>query len=379
MVSFFEDRLKYMHIGVNLRTLNPGKIGGLEGYLRNLIKELLVIDRGIHFTLFVTRENEPTLLYPADRVTKVLITHDNYESRISEYLHQNPVNLYFCPLLILEPVVKHIPTVITIPDMQHEFFPQFFSQDVLSWRRKNFKVSATSATKVLAISNFTARTIVDILGVHPDKVHCTYLSGDDDVFGKEIDETIQGEVRKKYDLPDIYGYFPANTWPHKNHINLLRSLNVYKEKYGASPKIVLTGAQDTGHKDLVAEIDKQGLHEDIVFLGYVPKSELPYLYRNAAFLVFPSLFEGFGMPVLEAMLSDCPVICSDNSSLPEVGGDAVLYFNPIDPEEIAQSMNRILSDQDLRNTLIEKGRIQARKFSWRKTAEETFDIFKMLL
>ena len=367
-----------MKIAINLRLLNPGKIGGLEGYVRNLIRELLILDSSIHFTLFVTEENESTLQYPPERVTKFLISHDKYESKISEHLFHNPADLYFCPLLILEPIVTHIPTVITIPDMQHEFFPQFFSKDILEWRRLNFKISALASTKILAISQFTARTIVDILGVQPNKVHCTYLAGNDEVFGKEADEGLKSGLRQKYGLPEVYGYFPANTWPHKNHINLLRALKVYKEKFGPSPKIVLTGAQDTGHKDLVTAIGTLGLQEDIMFLGYIPKDELPYLYRNAAFLVFPSLFEGFGMPVLEAMLSDCPVICSDSSSLPEVGGDAVLYFNPLDPEDIAQSMRRIISDQHLRNTLMEKGKIQAKKFSWKTTAEESLRIFESI-
>jgi glycosyltransferase involved in cell wall biosynthesis len=367
-----------MNIGVNLKLLNPGKIGGMEGYVRNLLKQLLEIDSTVRFTLFVTRENESTFFYPSERVTKILIPHKNYEPQILRGISQNNISLYFCPLLILEPLVRHIPSVVTIPDMQHEFFPRFFPKDILEWRRKNFKVSAISSTRVLAISNFTARTIIDILGVPPDKVHCTHLSGDDEVFGKEADQGVKNQVKEKYGLPDVYGYFPANTWPHKNHITLLRALKIYKERFGPSPKIVLTGAQDTGHKDLVAAIGELGLQEDVVFLGYIPKNEIPYLYRNASFLVFPSFFEGFGMPVLEAMLSDCPVICSDTTSLPEVGGDAVLYFNPLDPADIAQSMKLVLDNQDLRQSLIQKGRVQAAKFSWKATAEQTFAIFREL-
>ena len=367
-----------MKIAINLRLLNPGKIGGMEAYVRNLLKYLLEIDSELEFLLFVTEENDPTLQYPRDRVEKLRISNDDFGRKIFEEIVEKKVDLYFCPLLILEPVIVHIPTVITIPDVQHEIFPEFFQKDILEWRMLNFSPSASIASAVLTLSRFSAESITEKLGTPPEKVFPVHLAADE-TYGEAYDKQKEVATKQRYSLPDVYGYFPANTWPHKNHATLLKALKIYKQKYGTVPRIVFTGAQDSGFKDLTRAIRENGLQSDVIFLGYIPKNEMQYIYRNATFLVFPSLFEGFGMPVLEAMLSECPVICSNTTSLPEVAGESALYFDPQNAEELAVTIKKVIDDSDLRRRLISKGRLQARKFSWKRTAEETLQIFKGLL
>jgi glycosyltransferase involved in cell wall biosynthesis len=367
-----------MKIAINLRLLNPGKIGGMEVYVRNLLEYFIEIDHELELILFVTKQNEETFHFPADRVTKIHVSRVGYGHQIFRALLEHSVDLYFCPLIALEPVVVHIPTIVTIPDVQHDIFPEFFQQNILQWRRLNYSASASIATAVLTLSRFSAQSITEKMGTPPQKVFPVHLAADDS-FRKEPDKEKEEVVKKKYSLPNVYGYFPANSWPHKNHATLLKALTLFKHKYGAAPKIILTGAKDTGHKDLLRKIKDQGLTDDVMFLGYIPKNEIRYIYRNATFLVFPSLFEGFGMPVLEAMLSGCPVICSNTTSLPEVAGGAALYFDPLNAEDLAEKINTVISDSELRERLIKEGYAQALEFSWEQTAKNTLKIFKGLL
>lgn len=367
-----------MKIAVNCRLLNPGKIGGMEGYVRNLLKYLLEIDSELEFILFVTRENEQTFKYPPDRVEKVLISGDGYGRKIFQTILDKKADLYFCPLLILEPAIVHIPTVITIPDVQHEIFPQFFQKEILQWRKLHFNTSASISSAVLTLSRFSAESISEKLKVPAGKVFPVHLAADES-YGEKFDREKDIAAKKKYSLPDVYGFFPANTWPHKNHVTLAKALRIYKRKFGVVPKIVLTGARDSGYEDLNRAVSENDLEKDVVFLGYIPKDDMQCLYRNATFLVFPSLFEGFGMPVLEAMMSECPVICSNTSSLPEVAGESALFFDPLDADALAETIKKVMDNPDLRQRLIEEGRLQAQKFSWKRTAVETLAVFRELL
>ena len=364
-----------LRIAINLRLLNPGKIGGMEVYVRNLIKYLLRIDKENEYLLLVTTQNSDTLVYDQSRVSKALISHQDFEREIPGILRSWNADMYFCPLLILEPLYVDIPSVINIPDVQHEFFPGFFSSEVLEWRRKNYRVSAQTAAAVLTLSEFSKETIVEKTGVASDKVFSIHLAAGEE-YHANLDENTKADVRRKYGLPVVYGYYPANTWAHKNHVNLLKALDSYRQRYGDCPDIVLTGAESEGHKDFAALVKGLGLKDKVRYIGYVEKNEMPYLYANAAFLVFPSLFEGFGMPVLEAMLCGCPVTCSNTTSLPEVAGSAALYFDPQNPDDIAEKMRTIMTDEAMRARFIEEGRELSLQFSWESVAKKTFDIFR---
>ncbi|GAB4542647.1 MAG: hypothetical protein Fur0020_12080 [Thermodesulfovibrionia bacterium] len=363
-----------MKIAINLRLLNPGKIGGMEVYIRNLLEHMLELSDDIEYLLFVTKENTDTFYLAPERVQKVLIDHENYNQIILQTLRERKFDLYFSPLLILEPLLVEIPTVIKIPDMQHEYYPEFFSPDVFKWRRENYLRSARVVDAILTVSEFSKEGIVKYLNINREKVHVTYLSA------PEYFETVHIEndksIKKKYHLPERFGLYPANTWPHKNHRALILALDIYRNKYGEPPHIVLTGSESEGHGDIIRLIKKYDMEHYIHHIGYVEKEELPRIYRMASFMVFPSLFEGFGIPILEAMKCDCPVICSNCTSLPEVAGDAAIYFNPLNPDEIAERIHYVMNNPDVRETLIKRGRNQSARFSWRSTAIETLSLFK---
>lgn len=363
-----------MKVGINLRLLDPGKIGGMEVYITNLLDCMLLCDETLEYLLFTTAENSHLFQYDTARAKKRLVNHNNSNPVIKDALKKEKLDLYFCPLFILEPLDIDVPAVINIPDVQHEIFPEYFTPETLTWRKMYLQPSGKIADAVITLSDFSKATIAERLEIDKEKIHTIYLSAENR-YENKLDVEIKEQVRKKYQLPNVFGFYPANTWPHKNHRNLVLALDLYRNKYGESPSIVLTGSEGEGHGDLVRLIKKYDLANTITHLGYIEKDDMPYLYGNATFVVFPSLFEGFGMPVLEAMHVGCPVACSNTTSLPEVAGEAALYFDPESVEQIADAIYQMITEQPTRNCLVEKGKEQIKKFSWITTARETIDVF----
>lgn len=190
------------------------------------------------------------------------------------------------------------------------------------------------------------------------------------------DDAVLKGVRAKYALPSEYAFYPTNTWPHKNHATLLQSLHLLSKKYDKRLACVFTGVERGGHEAFLKAAQELGLTEAVRLLGSVEKRDMSLLYRSASLLIFPSLFEGFGLPPLEAMASDCPVVCSNVASIPEVVGDAALLCNPYDPEAIADAMHRVLTDEELRRALVQAGRERCRQFSWQRTVRETLKVLE---
>ena len=182
-------------------------------------------------------------------------------------------------------------------------------------------------------------------------------------------------MRKKYGLPEKFFFYPAATWPHKNHLNLCKAYKIMKDRFGHNEKMVWTGTVKENHDFVLKEIKMLGLSDDIVHLGYVPYSDLPGIFNAASLLVFPSFFEGFGIPVLEAMATGLPVACSNSSSLPEVAGDAAIFFNPNNPENMAEQIHALQKDQDLKRDLAQRGLLRTRLFSWKNTANQMLDVY----
>jgi len=290
-------------------------------------------------------------------------------------IEKHALDLWFCPLINLAPRRTRLRSVVSIPDLQPEFFPDFFRKDLLEWARRRYPASCRDATKVITFSEFSRATIIDRYGIAPDKIHVIPLAVGNE-FLRPRDDAALRAVKAKYNLPSEYAFYPANTWPHKNHGALLEALHLLRVKYGRRLACVLTGEERGAHGAILDAVEQHGLGEQVHALGYVEKNDIPMLYRGASFLAFPSLFEGFGLPLLEAMASDCPVVCSSAASLPEVAGNAALLFDPHDPEEMADAMHRVLTDEELRRALRNAGSERCRQFSWETTARETLKVLE---
>jgi glycosyltransferase involved in cell wall biosynthesis len=251
----------------------------------------------------------------------------------------------------------------------------FFSHASLHLRIKQlyFKslipYSIKHADVVIADSDSTRREILRIVSVSPDKVVTIPLGADLRHF-RPVGPQQVAEVRTRYRLESRYILTVGQLHPRKNLTAVVRALHELSLS-GQKPTFVIAGARLWGAEELEAEIDRLSLRQQIRFLGRVPDDDLPALYSGAAAVVYPSFFEGFGLPVLEAMACGAACIVSDSSSLPEVGGDAVLQFDPRATHQLAEHIRRVLADGALAKDLGRRGRIRARSFSWDQTAQQT--------
>ena len=396
-----------MRIGVNLIPLRSGQMGGLEFYVRRLLRQLLMCDRRNQYFLFTAWWNDDSIDLPHGRFQKIMAVPKQEPAEtiprgwnrwvarypslgawpllrrwasspsldLHAWVRRLELDLWFCPMTNLDPRHLPIPTVVTIADIQQEYYPEFFTRAELQARALMYSPSCQEATAVITISDFSKQCVIEKYGLMPEKVHRAYAAG-----VAQVDESARWptgeEVRRKYHLPASYAFYPANMWPHKNHQLLLLALHRLRQLYGMTLPLVLTG-DDMGHWDELEALARHfHLHEQVRYLGYVPADDLPGLYRGAAMLLCPSLFEGFGIPLVEAMTLGCPIAAANTTSIPEVVGDAALLFDPRQPDSIATACSQLLADDDLRQTLIARGRERATRFSWERVADETLRVFE---
>lgn len=271
------------------------------------------------------------------------------------FLQSQNVDLLFCPFTAPEFRDPYIPTVSIIYDLQFIEYPQFFDPDDLAHRRQSFEKAIRVADHLVTISNFVRQTVLQNSSLPPDKITPIHIGHVQD-FPKPTSDFSVAFLAQLALEAEKFLLFPANFWAHKNHATLLIAFQMYLNKYPTSEvKLVCTGALDDRKSELIKIADLMGLGSRVVFPGFLTDREMGVLYKNARALIFPSLYEGFGIPLLEAFLAGIPVACSNTTSLPEVGGDAAYYFNPHSPKEIAQAIEKITSNKDLRSQLIAKG------------------------
>jgi len=266
------------------------------------------------------------------------------------------VDLLFCPFTM--PYFHHpdVPAVSVIYDLQYAQYPQFFAPDDEAGRERTFLAAARAAERLVCISEFTRQSVLAQGNVPEGKTATVHIS-----LPRRLARSGPAAVaamRERLGLgDDDYLLYPANFWPHKNHRMLLTAFGMFAASGpDCRMRLVLTGA-DTGLRQELGEaVGRLGLAERVVFAGYVSDEELSALLTGARALIFPSLFEGFGMPLVEAMAVGTPILCADVASLPEVGGDAALYFDPRRPDDMAAAMTRLVAEPGLAAELVEKGR-----------------------
>jgi glycosyltransferase involved in cell wall biosynthesis len=373
-----------MKIGIIAFGFIPGETGGTETYLRNLIAGLQKYDKKNNYTLVVRDEYKKQakkliysknwklvsikLKYPFGRrvLRKLRIVKESEDQRIAKIIDKMHFDVVHFPMQTIFPYGIKTKKVLTFMDMQEQYYPDFFSRQELEYRRNNYRKSAKEADSIIAISNYTKKDIGKFYGDDFEKkCRVVYLAG------SFMTNTSQISISKNN---EPYFYFPAATWPHKNHIRLIKAFASVIEKY---PKygLILTGLKRQKSDEITKLIQKLGITKAVKILGYLDYNELQDLYKGAFAMVFPSLFEGFGLPVLESMNMGVPVICSNTTSLPEVGGSAVLYFDPEDVTDIYDKMCLLIENKKLRPSLIKKGISQAKKFTLKKMITETVKVY----
>lgn len=357
-----------MRIGVNCFLLQR-HIGGLRQYFLQLFRELLARDDGDEYVFFWYRHNAEELEHlGTDRWRRHAILLDDQRQVRA---HLDRIDLYFCPLPGLYPRPIPRPTVMTLADVQEVFFPEFFSADDRYTRALHFPGSTRMADRVITISEYSRRTIVEHHRLAPERVAAIHLCADERFArGAAIARPPQAA------LPARFVFYPANVWKHKNHEALLRAIRLLRDERGRRVDLVLTGFA-TGEDDTLASlVAAHGLGDQVHALGYLDVEEMVHVYLHADLLVFPSLFEGFGIPLVEAMTVGCPIAAANATSIPELTGDAAALFDPTSPAEIAAVIERALDDHAWREALRARGFARARAFSAAAMADRHRAVFR---
>ncbi|MHC1696702.1 MAG: glycosyltransferase family 4 protein [Geobacteraceae bacterium] len=379
-----------MRIGLNAIGFNPGRTGGTETYFRQLLRHLQ-FESGEHSYIIACKNTEIgnfELQNPRFSVKEFKIGKPSLRWLIRGVLFEVahidimkpminslPVDVLHHPFTVLEPLNLKIPSVLTFWDMQQEFYPGFFTRQQMRYRNYAYRTSAHQARRIIVSSEFTRTCLVELYDVSPEKIDIIY-TGCGDGYRPIEDDAVLVAVKNRYSLPDEFIYYPAALWPHKNHHTLFDAVSLVRDKYGLNVKLVLSGMSTGRGSWLRAEILRCGLEEVVTVLGYLPYEDLPGLYNLATMMVFPSLFEGFGIPLVEAMACGCPIACSTATSIPEVVGRAAVLFDPMSVEEMAAAIFKVWDNRELRGKMRLDGLERAEMFDWRETACQTRAVYE---
>jgi glycosyltransferase involved in cell wall biosynthesis len=274
--------------------------------------------------------------------------------------------------VVLSPSVR---LCVTFHDVQDLFYPEYFEDEELRSRRCYYSLYKDVAQQFFAVSEFTKHSMVERLNIPAEKIKVTYHGGDS---FRDTANPLYDDYAKQFGRYLIY---PAKYWKHKNHEFLLQAISARRAEFNRRGlRVLLTGGFTKADVDaLLREAEKHRIVDQILVLGFQPNEALRALIRNADFLVFPSLFEGFGMPVLEALGSGCPVLCARQTSLPEVAGDAAVFFDAKEIDSLVSVLDQVLAGKIDRQNLVAKGKAQFQKFSWDKSFRETAEQYAKLI
>jgi glycosyltransferase involved in cell wall biosynthesis len=259
-----------------------------------------------------------------------------------------------------------VPTVFAPHDLQHLHFPEFFTKRHVAERESTYRALCERASVVTVMSTYGRDDLMARYGLAPDKI--LVVPGAATIAANApLSATEVAETRERLRLPVDFALYPAKAWPHKNHVRLVAALRVLRDQ-GIDIPLVLTGSQSGREIPVMAEAATRGVDDLIHFVGFVTPQELTALYRMARIMVFPSLFEGWGLPILEAMTADLPLACSTATCLPAITAGAAELFDPTDIGAIAHATSLVWQDENLRKRLIADGRLRASQFSWDRSA-----------
>jgi len=269
-----------------------------------------------------------------------------------------------------------VPTIFAPHDLQHLHLPEFFSPAAIAERERRYRVLCDQASIVTLMSTWGRDDLVARYGLSPAKVRVVPGAAAIEAYEPPTDRDVAG-IRDRLGLPEHFALYPAKAWPHKNHLRLVAALKILRDR-GVEVPVVLTGAQNGLEIPILAEADTLGVRDLVHFVGFVTPNELGALYRVARMMVFPSLFEGWGLPILEAMVAGLPLACSTVTCLPAITAGAAEAFDATDPDAIADAVARVWRDDRLRERLVADGRARSACFSWDRSARMFRACYRML-
>ena len=374
-----------MRIAIDAHSVGT-KLGGNESYAVNLIEALAQIDEVNQYTLFVTTAEARDRFHQRWPNFKVRSTLPHtplirIPLTLSAELRKHPVDVLhvqftappFCPC----------PVVVSIHDLSFEHVPETFHRRSRIQLRLTVRSSARRAAKILTLSEHTRRDVIDTYGIEPSRITAIPLAAPGHFYPVEDNRELQ-RVRHTYGIDGQYILSVGSIQPRKNVARLVQAYARVraslrdKQTETELPKLVLVGKLGWLYDETLRALEQSSVADSVILTGYVPGSDLPALYSGAICFVYPSYFEGFGLPPLEAMKCGAPVIVGNQTSLPEVVGDAGLTVDPFDIHSIAEAIEKLINDSVLRRELSVKGRSRADTFSWRKTAQQTLEVYQQV-
>lgn len=368
-----------MKIGIDARFFGPQENKGLGRYVEQLVENLEKIDCTNEYIIFLRKENWEAWHPKASNFKKVLADWPWYslieQIMVPIAIWRQKIDLMHFPHFNI-PILCPVKFVVTIHDLILLQFPTerattlgpFLYKIKYFGYRLVIKIGLWRAKKIIAVSECTKKELIQRLRVKSEKIAVIYGG-----YNKAPEsELVHKEVLKKFNITKPYLLYVGNAYPHKNLEGLIKVF----ENLDFDCRLVLAGKEDYFYKRLKQEAAKSKVKNKIVFTGQISETELGVLYRNAALYIFPSFVEGFGLPGLEAMAHGLPVCASSSSCLPEIYGQAAIYFDPKNLKDMAEKIKKAFFDETLREKLIARGYEQAKKYSWQKCAEQTLAIYK---
>lgn len=372
-----------MNIGIDIRVLGSRTKSGIEEYTENLVQEMLTLDSGIKYKFFYTSHKNRLPDYEWLQLSNVQMFDYKIPSKVlfaSSYIFNSPkideliegADVFFSPHFLRTPLSGQCRRVTTFHDLSYVHYPDFFSWQGRLWHGIGMRPSVQSrfTDKIIAVSESTQKDLISQYDIDPAKIKVIYSGIAKDIF--RPDEESLKKFRKENNLPQKFILYLGKLEPRKNIVNLIRAFNIVQSKM-KDTHLVIAGSKGWLYEDIFKEIGESPANNKIIVKDYVPNDLRSYYYALASVFAYPSFFEGFGFPPLEAMACGTPVVVSNRSSLPEVVGKCALMINPGDTNELADALLKILRDKELRITLSERGIIKSREFNWKKTAEETLE------
>lgn len=373
------------HIGLNAHLLSLSQSyrgAGISWYIINLLKNLAGVSPDFCYSAFLSDQafREPSLALRLSRLPTqrpaVRILWEQFIQPVA--LRQAGVDLLHA-LAFVAPLAAPCPFVVTVYDLSFLRYPEAF-RPFNRWYLRQFSAhSVRRAEAVIAISESTRQDVINLLGAPPERVHTVYCGADDQF--RPLPATEVAAFKAARGLPDTFVLFLGTLEPRKNVDGLIRAYAGWRKQEPQAPPLIIAGGKGWYYRHIFGLVESLNLTSCIRFADYVPQNELAMWYNAASLFVYPSHFEGFGLPVLEAMACGVPVITSTASSLPEVAGTegAARLVNPADPAALAEAMSQVIADSDLRATMSRQGVARAARFRWDKTARETVEVYRKAL
>ena len=364
-----------MRIAIDARKLHDYGIGT---YVRNLLRHLARIDQTTEYVVLCGGTDCQLVAELGANFRAVPEASPGYSIReqitVPRDLRRERADLFHAPHYVLPPLTR-CKSVVTIHDCIHLRFPQYLPNKLgYAYARASLWVASHQSSRILTVSEASKRDILNYFNVPPEKIQVIY-NGIDERFSESPPEDDVARVRERYQLDHPFILYAGNIKPHKNVDRLIEAYSILRRRGVEHAKLVIAGEEISKYPSLRRLVHRFQLHQHVRFFGFVPEATLAALYRLASVFVFPSLYEGFGLPPLEAMAAGAPVVTSNVSSLPEVVGDAALLIDPMDAGAIAEAMGRVLGDAQLRTDLIARGHARVRMFSWDRSVARIREIY----